>query len=151
MKKFYTRITLLLFSLILGVSSFAFAAEKDDAMAMVKSAVAYYKANGMEKTLESLNDSKGQFIKGSLYVFAYDLNGTMMSNVVKPDLVGQNVIDVPDVTGKIYRREIIEIAVKTGSGWVDYKTMHPKTKSIEQKTTYFEKIEDLVIGCGIYK
>jgi len=98
-----------------------------------------------------LNDPKGQFVKGALYVFAYDLNGTMMANTAKPALVGQNVLDVPDADGKKFRREIIDIAQKNGSGWVDYKTLHPKTKAMEQKTTYFEKADDLVFACGIYK
>lgn len=143
-------------SLFLGIvlvcsATSAYADEKEDAVKMVKDAVAFYKANGMEKTLDVLNDPKSQFTVGNLYVFAYDLNGTMMANTAKPALVGQNVIDVPDADGKKFRRDIIDIAQKSGSGWVDYKTIHPKTKLTEQKTTYFEKIEDLVFACGIYK
>lgn len=127
------------------------AEEKNDAVKMVKDAAAFYKANGMEKTIDALSDPKGQFVKGTLYVFAYDLNGTMMANPVKPEMAGQNVIDVPDADGKKFRREINEKAKKDGSGWVDYKTLHPKTKVLEQKTTYFEKVDELVLGCGVYK
>jgi len=138
-------------AVLLSLATLAYAGEKEDAVKMVKDAVVFYKANGMEKTLDILNDPKSQFTVGNLYVFAYDLNGTMMANTAKPALVGQNVIDVPDADGKKFRREIIDIAQKNGSGWVDYKTLHPKTKAMEQKTTYFEKVDELVFACGIYK
>ena len=152
MKTMILSLVSLVFVMVLACSATsAQADEKEDAVKMVKDAVVFYKANGMEKTLDILNDPKSQFIKGALYVFAYDLNGTMMANTAKPALVGQNVIDVPDADGKKFRREIIEIAQKSGSGWVDYKTIHPKTMVTEQKTTYFEKADDLVFACGIYK
>ncbi len=152
MKTLLLSVVSLVFAMVLVCSATsAHADEKEDAVKMVKDAVTFYKANGMEKTLDVLNDPKGQFVKGVLYVFAYDLNGTMMANIAKPELVGQNVIDVPDANGKKYRQEIVEIAKKSGSGWVDYKTLHPKTKTMEDKTTYIEKIDELVICCGIYK
>jgi signal transduction histidine kinase len=150
MRVIISTVSILLASMIF-VCSAAIADDKADAVKMVKDAVAFYKGNGMEKTLDVLNDPKGQFIKGNLYVFAYDLSGTMMANVAKPELVGQNVIDVPDSDGKKFRQEIIDTAKKSGSGWVDYKTIHPKTKLIEQKTSYFERIDELVLSCGIYK
>jgi signal transduction histidine kinase len=151
MKKTVSRVMLLLFSGMLLCSSFAFASEKEDAVSMVKAAAAFYNANGLEKALDALNDPKGQFVKGDLYVFAYDTTGTMMANSLKQSLVGQNVIDVPDSKGKKFRREIVERANKGESGWVDYVSQHPKTKELENKTTYFEKAGDLVLGCGIYK
>jgi len=133
-------------------SAAAFADGKADAAKMVKDAVAFYKANGLEKTLDVLNDPKGQFVKGDLYAFAYGFDGTMMANVAKPDVVGQNVYDVPDANGKKFRHEIIEKAKKDKSGWVDYRTIHPKTKQNEDKTTYCESAGDeVIICCGAYK
>ncbi len=38
-----------------------------------------------------------------------------------------------------------------GSGWIDYKWPNPVTKAVEQKSTYVEKVDDVVVGCGIYK
>ena len=37
------------------------------------------------------------------------------------------------------------------NGWQDYKFVNPVTKQFEPKSMYFEKYEDLVINCGIYK
>ena len=123
----------------------------EEAVKLVQSAAAYYKANGLEKTIDEISNPKGQFAKGELYVFAYDLNATMMAHP-NPKLIGQNLLELPDSTGKnFYRKTIITTALKDGKGWVDYKYQNPKSKEIENKTTYFEKADDLVICCGIYK
>ena len=148
--KFFV-LTAVLTALMAAFASASFADDKEKAVALVKKAVAYYKANGMEKALDELNNPSGQFVDGALYVFGYDLKGNMLVNPVSPNLIGQNVMNVPDVDGKMFRKEIIETAVAKGSGWVDYKIKNPKTKEVEPKTSYFEKVDDVVLGCGIYK
>jgi signal transduction histidine kinase len=154
MKKMVSKWIVSLFAVVLLAGLTAGSAHADDketAVKLVKSAVAYLAANGAEKGLDVLNDPKGEFVKGELYVFAYDLSGIMMANSFKQSLIGQSVIDVPDSAGKKFRREIIEQAQTKGSGWVDYQSQNPKTKAVEQKTTYFEKAGDLVLGCGVFK
>lgn len=138
------------FALIVSVSV-ARADDKENAVKMVKEATAFYNANGLEKALDALNDPKGQFVKGALYVFAFDENGTLVANATAPDKVGQNLLDVPDSKGKKFRREIVELAKKDGSGWVDYTILNPKSKAEELKTSYVEKAGELILGCGIYK
>lgn len=151
MKKVVSAMMVLMMSAILLCSATAHADDKTDAVKMVKDAVALYKANGMEKTLDTLNDPKGQFVKGALYVFAFDENGTLLANATAPDKVGQNLLEVPDSKGKKFRKEFIEVAKKDGSGWVDYTILNPKSKAEELKTSYVEKAGELIIGCGIYK
>jgi len=125
--------------------------DKETAVKMVKAAVAYIAANGEEKGLDALNNPNGEFVKGELYVFAYDMNGVLLANSFRQNLLGQNLLDVPDASGKKFRREIIELAKTKGSGWVDYSYQNPKTKQLEQKTTYLEKVGDLVVCCGVFK
>jgi len=151
MKKFVSAMMLMMMSAILLWSATAHADDKTDAVKMVKDAVALYKANGMEKTLDALNDPKGQFVKGALYVFAFDENGTLLANATAPDKVWQNMLEVPDSKGKKFRKEFIEAAKKDCSGWVDYTILNPKSKAEELKTSYVEKAGELIIGCGIYK
>lgn len=129
----------------------ACADDKETAVKMVKAAVAYIAANGEEKGLDALNNPNGEFVKGELYVFAYDMNGVLLANSFRQNLLGQNLLDVPDASGKKFRREIIELAKTKGSGWVDYSYQNPKTKQLEQKTTYLEKVGDLVVCCGVFK
>jgi hypothetical protein len=135
---------------VLSTAIMSFASEADKATELVKKAVAYYKTNGLEKSLDEISNPKGLFNQGELYVFVYDIKGTMLAHP-NNTLIGQNLIEVPDAAGKLFRKEIIELAASKGNGWVDYKYKNPKTKEVESKTTYLEKIEDIVICCGIYK
>lgn len=126
-------------------------ASLDEAKAMVEKAAAYYQANGKEKTLATLNAPAGEFVKGALYVFAYDNAGTVIAHPVNPKLVGTNTLEVPDVDGKLWRKEAMEKVNKDGTAVVDYKFKNPATGKVEAKTTYFKKVGDLVLGCGTYK
>ena len=150
MKKIISSLVAVAFTALLFVPAPASAADKDDAVKMVKSAGAYYKANGMEKTLDAINDLKGEFVKGELYVAALSLDGTLMAKGYGQNQIGQNTIDVPDAKGKKFRREMIERGIKDGSGWVDYVFVNPKTKELENKESYFEKVDDLILTVGIY-
>jgi cytochrome c len=130
------------------------AAEKstaEEAVAMVKQAVAYLNANGKEKAFEEFNDPQGQFVTRDLYVFVNDMNGTTVAHGGNVKLVGKNVLELKDASGKAFIREMVEVTRTRGKGWVEYKWMNPQSRSLETKLTYVEKAGDFVIGCGIYK
>ena len=143
-------------ALLTGIGLFSFAvlscaADRDDAKALVKRAAAYVKYQGKEKALAEISTPKGMFDKGELYVFAYDLQGVMLAHPKNPALIGQNLIAVPDTEGKLFRKEIVERAKSEGSGWVDYVYLNPETNKQEHKTTYFQKVGDIILCCGVYK
>ncbi len=144
-----------LFALLMTFASIVHAGEKSDekamAIAMVKKAISYYKVNTLKKTLEEFNNPNGKFVDRSkaMHVFAYDLKGTSLANLSFPALVGTNVMNVPDEDGKLFRKEIITVAKKKGSCWIDYRLRKPKSNEIENRTAYFERIDDLVIGCAM--
>jgi cytochrome c len=139
-------------SLILAmflVTGNVYSANTSQATGFVKKAIDFYKANGKEKLLAAITD--GKFMEGDVYVFAYNLDGVILAIPVNKPLIGKNLLNVPDADGKMYRKEINEKAKSIGKGWVDYKYKNPVSKKIEQKTTYFEKVDDLILCCGIYK
>jgi cytochrome c len=124
----------------------------EEAKALVEKAASYYKANGKENTLKETSNPKGQFIKGDLYVYVYALSDcTILAHPINPKLIGKNMVSIPDPDGKLFRKDIWEMAKSKGSGWVDYKYLNPESKKIEHKTTYLQKIEDLILCCGAYK
>jgi len=125
--------------------------ETEEAIAMVEKASALIKTQGKEKALTEIGNPQGQFVKGEMYVFGYDLTATMVVHPVNPKLIGKKLLEVPDADGKLFRKEIVELAKTKGSGWVDYKYKNPKTSNIESKTTYIKKEGDIVLCCGIYK
>ncbi len=142
------------FLVVIGLCSCAllsYAADRDDAKALVKRAAAYVKYQGKEKALAEISTPKGMFDQGELYVFAYNLQGVMLAHPKNPSLIGQNLIAVPDTEGKLFRKEIVEKAKSQGSGWVDYVYLNPETNKQEHKTTYFQKVDDIILCCGVYK
>jgi cytochrome c len=143
--------------LCLALLSFdCLAAEKSataaEAVAMVQKVIAAIKANGREKTFAEINDvNGGKFRDRDLYVTINDLNGKNLAHGANPKMQGKDLIDMRDGDGKPFVRERIERAKSAGKGWQDYKFVNPTSKQLENKSMYFEKFEDIVINCGIYK
>ncbi|MBY0455080.1 MAG: cache domain-containing protein [Burkholderiaceae bacterium] len=143
---------------VIGLAALAFtgiaaASEKgtaDEAIALVKKGVAFIKANGKEKAFAEFNDPKGTFIDRDLYVMCYDMQGTNKCHGSNPKLIGKNLLEIKDADGKFIVKSFIETANK-GKGWVDYKWPNATTKAVEPKSTYVEKVDDVLIGVGIYK
>src|SRR5471032_154681 len=133
------------------------AAEKgtaDEAVAMVKKAGEFLKKNGKEKAYAEFNNPKGQFIQKDLYIFTFLANGdgVELANGANAKLVGKNVLEMRDADGKFLIKDILALGMgKEGKGWVDYKWPNPSTGTVDGKRTYVERVEDVVIGCGIYK
>jgi cytochrome c len=123
----------------------------DEAMALAKKAVKYYKANGREKALAEFSKPNGEFVDRDLYITATGTDGVTVAHGANAKLVGKNLMELKDVDGKAFIKSFVEVANTKGSGWVDYKWPNPVTKVIEQKSTYVEKVDNLVITCGIYK
>jgi signal transduction histidine kinase len=128
--------------------------QKAKAQALVKEAVAFAKKNGKEALLKETNQGQGRFhVKGGdeLYVFVYDMQGVCMAIGFQSQMVGVNRWGVKDPDGRFFLQDMINLAKTKGSGWVDYKYPNPKTGKIDDKSSYVEHLDGLVIGCGIYK
>ncbi|MFZ6744566.1 cache domain-containing protein [Undibacterium sp. JH2W] len=152
MKKFFSLILFAFFSL--SQPALLLAAENsstDQAKAMVKKAIAYYKINGKEKTFEAANDAAGPFNERDLYVVAYDLTGTVVAHGANKKLIGKNIIDLKDSDGVMIMKEQLAAAKGKNAGWVNYKWPHPLTKEMTQKSMYNEIVDDVMFACGVYK
>ncbi|MFZ2268064.1 MAG: cache domain-containing protein [Azonexus sp.] len=135
---------------LLGILGGAQAGEKEDATQMVNDAVAAVTKDKAAGTQE-IGNPKGRFVKGEIYVFAYDLSGSMVAHPMNPKLVGKNLLDVPDAAGKMFRQEIIDGVKRAGVVTVDYKYKNPKSGAIEDKVTYCKKAAELAVCAGYYK
>lgn len=123
----------------------------DEARALVQRAVSHMKAAGKEKSLADFTRPDGGFVDRDLYVFTYGPDGKVTSNGGNAAMIGRDITKVKDADGRLFANEIIEIANTKGSGWVDYKWPNTVSKKIEQKSSYFEKHDDQIIGVGFYK
>jgi signal transduction histidine kinase len=137
--------------------SMAFAQQPTSAqaVALVKQAVAFAKANGIAKLIQETNQENGRFHVASgseLYIFIYDERGVVKAiGYNTAALVGKNRIDLKDPDGVMIVRELINVAENKGKGWVDYKYPNPTTGQNEQKTSYLEFYEGAIIGSGVYR
>jgi len=134
--------------------SFAYAQEKgtaNEAKALLSRAVAYYKANGRDKAFAEFNKTTGRFVNSDLYIYAIDPEGKILSHGADAKLIGESLIDRKDAAGKKFIKAIIDDTKVNNKGIMDYKWMNPQTKKIEQKSTFFERIGDVIIICGYYK
>ncbi|WP_420473320.1 cache domain-containing protein [Noviherbaspirillum sp. ST9] len=138
------------------MASSAVAADRgtaEEASALVKKAVAYIKANGKEKAVAAINDPKGPFVDRDLYIFVYDMKGNNVAigNGNASKMNGKNMLEMRDADGKYIIKGFIDILGTKNSGWFDYKWPNPVTKAVEAKSSYVEKVDDLIVGSGIYK
>lgn len=138
-----------------GLSASAFAvAERgspDEAMAMVKKAVAFTKAKGKDKLLTEVSNPKGQFIDRDLYLSVYDFNGIVLAHGTNSKLIGKDVSTLTDPDGKFFIQKILSQAKADGKGREDYKWPHPVTKEYQAKSAYFEVVDGVIVSCGFYK
>jgi cytochrome c len=122
-----------------------------EAEAMVKKAVNLIKTEGKDKAFREISNPKGKFVDRDLYIFVYDMNGKCVAHGFNQKMIGKDLLEMRDTDGKLYVKERVEIAKTKGKGWQDYKFTDPMTKKVEPKTAYLEKVDDMVVGCGIYK
>ena len=91
--------------------------------------------------------------RGSEYFFIHDREGTMIMHAVRPDLDGQNLIDLQDPNGKFLFQELIAAATSTeGSGFVDYYWPRAGSDVPIHKLSYAASFEPWgwILGTGVY-
>ncbi len=121
------------------------------AKALAERAAAMVKAEGKEKTLAALSDPKNDdFVQGSLYVFAMDMNGVLLAHPHNPKLIGRSFLIERDFNGYPYGREIVNTAKTDFNGWVDYVFTDPVSHKLRRKSTFVLRVDDILVGCGYY-
>jgi signal transduction histidine kinase len=126
-------------------------ATKDEAVAIVKRAVAAVTAMGPEKAYAEFSNPTGKWVDRDLYLLVFRLDGTSLAHGVNAKQIGMNLIDRKDIDGKEFIRERMELAKAKPAFWQDYKFQNPLSKKIEAKTSYCERQADTVVCAGVYK
>ena len=126
-----------------------FAGDKDaQVKGLVEQGVAMVKQQGKDTTLKAINDLKGPFVKGELYLFANSLNNIVLASgspYNKP-LIGKDVSNLKMVL------QMTEIAKGQGAGWLEYSWPKPREDTPTPKKSYIMRVpgQDFYIGCGYY-
>jgi len=122
-------------------------ATPDEAKAMAVKAAEYLKVVGPDKAFPEFNAKDGPWHDRDLYVTVQDSKGVMVSHGTNPGLIGKSVLDLKDVDGKPFNREIQQIK---DSGWIEFKWQNPVSKAVEPKKMYEVRVGEYIIGVGAY-
>jgi signal transduction histidine kinase len=123
---------------------------RKDATAIVDRAAAQVGKGGSAALIAEVNAAKPDWSSKDLYLVIYDANAVVMAHPFNPKLVGKNLLEVPDIDGKHFRKEIVAGAKAQGQGWSEYKIQNPENKKVEHKVTYYKRAGDVIILAGIF-
>jgi len=134
-----------------GTVSASNMATPQEARAMSLQARVAVNEMGREKAFSVFADPNGAFRDRDLYVFCIDMEGVLLSQPIKPELVGRNMFDF-NKYGDLLFQDMIAVARESGTGWVDYRWPYPGTDEIRPKTSYIATNDyGFFCGVGAYK
>jgi two-component system, NarL family, sensor kinase len=124
---------------------------REDLKSFVAEAIAYADENGKDAALAEFNDRNGTFVRGNLYIYAFDYNGMTLALPHQPQLIGTDLSDLQDPFGVNYTRVEIFLA-KQGGGFIYYHYPNPaRNMTVEPKMSYVAPVDDTWwLGAGIY-
>ena len=96
-----------------------------------------------------LNRESG-FVDGDLYLFSINFNGVLYANSIDPSSVGAIILNTKGPDGRMFVREMIELAKSKNEGWIDYPFFDPCTGDIAIKSSYILRVDDYLLGAGYY-
>jgi len=117
----------------------------------VREAIAYAGTVGTDGALREFNDKNGTFVRGDLYIYAFDYNGTTLALPYQPQLIGTDLSGLQDPFGVNYTRVEILLA-QHGGGFIFYLYADPsRNMTVEPKMSYVQKVDDTWwLGAGVY-
>ncbi len=122
----------------------------DEALALVQRAVAFRAQTTREHFVRELTAPAQGFHDRDMYVFALDRAGRYLAFGGNPAKVGTRVQDIAGIDGQGLLEAIVAQAERE-PGWVEYDITNPATGKVQTKMSYVLMIDDLYVGCGVYK
>ena len=123
----------------------------EEAMHLVQRASEYRERCGSRDAfLRGVNDPGNKFFDRDMYVFALDQRGAYLAFAGNKDKVNTLVHDVPGIDGPQLVNDMFnQIAVEPG--WVEYDITNPVSGQVQSKLSFVMAVDDLAVGCGVYK
>ena len=122
----------------------------EEAVALVERAVAQRRHGSRDSFLRDLTDPAKGYFDRDMYVFALDKGGAYLAFGGNPAKVGSRVQDIAGIDGAGLLQTI---GAQAGyePGWVEYDITNPATGVVQSKMSYVLAVDDLYVGCGVYK
>ncbi len=110
-------------------------------------------------TFRKINAGESPYLdkdRPDLYVYVFDKYVTEAANANNPSVVGRNLKGVPDMAGRLFRDNIVDGALKNGTGWEDYVFTMPGKIGLFYKSVYYKLVagsdgKQYVVCVGRYK
>lgn len=124
---------------------------REELSSLVGEAITYAEEHGKDAALAEFNDRNGSFVRGNLYVYAFDYDGTTLALPFQPGLIGTDLSGLQDTYGVNYTRVEILLA-QHGGGFVFYHYPNPaRNMTPEPKMSYVRGVDETWwLGAGIY-
>jgi len=86
------------------------------------------------------------------YFWINDMDHNLVMHPIKTGIIGKNMADSRDASGKHHWREMVNVVSKQGEGFVEYTYKGPQFKTPKEKVSYVkgQKEWGWVVGSGIY-
>lgn len=124
---------------------------KDQLRGFVEECKAFAQIYGKKEALLEIKKKDGLFQRGELYIYAYDFNCVVLSHGLNTGLIGSDLTNLKDPTGKAIILEMTNTLKKQSGGWLKFHWFHPQTGEVKPKLGYFTKVDNTWwIGSGIY-
>ena len=117
----------------------------------VGEAIAYANTSGKDSAISEFNNVNGTFVRGNLYIYAFDYNGTTLALPYQPEMIGKDLSGLQDPYGVNYTR-VETLLAKQGGGFIFYHYYNPaRNMTLEPKMSYVQKVDDAWwLGAGTY-
>ena len=122
----------------------------EEALALVERAAAMRRRATRESFVRDITAPDQGFYDRDMYVFALDEEGRYKAFGGNPAKVGTRVQDIAGIDGDGLLQTIIKQA-NYEPGWVEYDITNPTTGQVQTKMSYVCAVDELFVGCGVYK
>jgi cytochrome c len=138
--------------MLLTPAGLAMADMAGDAVSLVENASAMFQGQGKEAALKAINDSKGPFVKGELYVFAVTMDNVLIGHPYEHAMRRLPINSLKDGSGNSLVEIFKKALEKEGSGWAEYLWAKPGAETPSRKRTFVKMVpkENLYVGAGYY-
>jgi len=124
---------------------------RESLKSFVDEAITYARKNGKDAAIREFNNRNGTFVRGNLYIYAFDYHGTTLALPYQPQLIGTDLSGLVDPFGINYTRIEILLA-QHGGGFIFYHYLNPaRNMTLEPKMSYVQKVDETWwLGAGTY-
>jgi chromosome segregation ATPase len=122
----------------------------DEALLLMERAIAYRQQTSPEGFIRGVTTAEQGLFDRDMYVFILDRNGTYLAFAGNAAKVGTRVQDIAGIDGQGLINAIVAQASRE-PGWVEYDITNPTTGTVQTKMSYVQQVDDVFVGCGVYK